>query len=497
MGFDAAVTDKVWRLLANNWYSILINGQAQDFFHSTRGVKQGDPLSPALFVLTVEVLSRAFNSLFLVPDFKGFGMPKWSDQINHLAYANDTIIFVSANKKSVEMVMTTLHKYELQSGQLVNKQKSEFFMHGNFENALVDEVRTVTGLVKKIHNKLRAWKGKMLSFGDKVFWSTKEVRRSKHWVAWFEICKPKEEGGLGFRGGSQTWKHMLEARDMFDQEIWWELRQLFTEGRWNEELISNTFNEEICDHIKGLGQPRVEEEEWDKAWWMLNDNGKFSVRSAWEKRLPIGEVLINNRIANSVECWCCNQGVQESIEHIFMKCPASESLWKDFAAAAGLFGPFLQLRDTFNKWKTTDVVPKLKPLYKIVPMFIVWQIWRRRNVIAHGDKMSKRSMKMGINRDLYFMEKSLYPWLINLPTSWAELVFKLNQYSPKIGCKVVYWKPPSEGTFKCNTDGACKGNPSPSSGAYCVRDAAERFIYTKTKRLGYRTNLIEEIKAFR
>ncbi|KAH0698741.1 hypothetical protein KY284_012956 [Solanum tuberosum] len=148
MEFDAAVTDKVWRLLANNWYSILINGQAQDFFHSTRGVKQGDPLSPALLVLTAEVLSRAFNSLFLVPDFKGFGMPKWSDQINHLAYANDTIIFVSADKKSVEMVMTTLQKYELQSGQLVNKQKSEFFMHGNFKNALVDEVRTVTAFEK-------------------------------------------------------------------------------------------------------------------------------------------------------------------------------------------------------------------------------------------------------------------------------------------------------------------------------------------------------------
>ncbi|KAH0698740.1 hypothetical protein KY284_012955 [Solanum tuberosum] len=65
-----------------------------------------------------------------------------------------------------------------------------------------------------------------------------------------------------------------------------EERQLFTEGRWNEELISNTFNEEICDHIKGLGQPRVEEEEWDRAWWMLNDNGKFSVRSAWEVSRP-------------------------------------------------------------------------------------------------------------------------------------------------------------------------------------------------------------------
>ncbi|KAH0675998.1 hypothetical protein KY285_023799 [Solanum tuberosum] len=73
----------------------------------------------------------------------------------------------------------------------------------------------------------------------------------------------------------------------------------------------------------------------------------------------------------------------------------------------------------------------------------------------------------------------------------------MNQYSPEIGCKVVHWKHPSEGSFKCNTYGACKGNPGPSFGAYCVRDAAGRFIYAKAKRVGYGTNLVAELKAFR
>lgn len=47
MGFDANVVDLIWRLVANNWYSILINGKAHGIFNSTRGVKQGDPLSRA------------------------------------------------------------------------------------------------------------------------------------------------------------------------------------------------------------------------------------------------------------------------------------------------------------------------------------------------------------------------------------------------------------------------------------------------------------------
>ncbi|XP_059277883.1 secreted RxLR effector protein 78-like [Lycium ferocissimum] len=93
MGFAEVFIDMVWRLIANNWYSILLNSQASTFFHSTRGVKQGDPLSPALFILSAEVLSRALNSLFENNDFRSYGMPKWSASLNHLAYADDTIIF--------------------------------------------------------------------------------------------------------------------------------------------------------------------------------------------------------------------------------------------------------------------------------------------------------------------------------------------------------------------------------------------------------------------
>ena len=51
LGFDSYVTDNIWRILDNNWYSVLNNGQAHEFFLSTRIVKQGDPLSPTLSIL--------------------------------------------------------------------------------------------------------------------------------------------------------------------------------------------------------------------------------------------------------------------------------------------------------------------------------------------------------------------------------------------------------------------------------------------------------------
>lgn len=116
MGFDAEILDMVWRLIANNWYSISINGQAHGFFHSTRGVKQGDPLSPTFFILSAEVLSRALNQLFNNHEYKSYGLPKWSDKSNHLSYADDIIIFAAVDRKSLQLIMEVLKKYEEQSG---------------------------------------------------------------------------------------------------------------------------------------------------------------------------------------------------------------------------------------------------------------------------------------------------------------------------------------------------------------------------------------------
>lgn len=76
MSFDANVVDNVWRLVGNNWYSVLINENAYGFFHSPRGVKQGDLSSPALFILIPEILSRSLNALICNEIYKGFGLPK-------------------------------------------------------------------------------------------------------------------------------------------------------------------------------------------------------------------------------------------------------------------------------------------------------------------------------------------------------------------------------------------------------------------------------------
>ncbi|XP_049357764.1 uncharacterized protein LOC125822409 [Solanum verrucosum] len=98
IGFDEVFTDMVWRIMANNWYSLIVNGKRYGFFQSTRGLKQGDPLSPALFILGAEVLSRSLNRLHSNPDYHGFFMERRGPQVNHLSFADDIIIFTSGRK---------------------------------------------------------------------------------------------------------------------------------------------------------------------------------------------------------------------------------------------------------------------------------------------------------------------------------------------------------------------------------------------------------------
>lgn len=193
-GFTERMIDMIWRLLSNNWYSILVNGQTHGFFASTRGLKQGDPLSPRLFIIAAEVLARGLYSLKEDKGFMGYGLPKWSEQINHLSYADDTILFCSAHRKSVQKMMKILKEYENVSGQLINLTKSFLYLHENVPIVVGQRLRKLTGigqgslpftylgcpifygrkknvhfesLIEKVKARVKSWQNKLLSYGGR------------------------------------------------------------------------------------------------------------------------------------------------------------------------------------------------------------------------------------------------------------------------------------------------------------------------------------------
>lgn len=75
-GFYETIIDMEWRLISNNYYSVLIYGESYGFFYSSRELNQVDPLSPALFIIVTEVLSRGLNALLEDRNFNGYELPK-------------------------------------------------------------------------------------------------------------------------------------------------------------------------------------------------------------------------------------------------------------------------------------------------------------------------------------------------------------------------------------------------------------------------------------
>jgi len=193
-GFNNRFCSWINTILRSALLSINVNGKLNGFFKCKRGVRQGDPLSPLLFCIAEEVLSRNISKLV---DLGKLDLIKGTRHIqipSHALYADDIMIFCKGKISSINALLELFKAYALASGQVINPSKSTVY----YGSISVSRINHITGLIgfnkgslpflylgvpifkgkpkklflqpiaDKIKSKLSSWKASLLSIAGRV-----------------------------------------------------------------------------------------------------------------------------------------------------------------------------------------------------------------------------------------------------------------------------------------------------------------------------------------
>ncbi|GKV26314.1 hypothetical protein SLEP1_g35645 [Rubroshorea leprosula] len=260
MHFNMGFGDK-WRswmkeCLSSASFSILVNGSPTPEFKMQRGLRQGDPLSPYLFLIVAEGLHALLYEAERKNLLEGVDINE-NLSISHLQFADDTVLIRDASLKSIRAFKFLLRWFEIVSGLKINFGKSILYginteerwlsmatstlnsKHGNMPFIYLglpigDDPHKISfwnPVVEKFQSKLAAWKGRLLSFRGHVtlltsvlsalplfyfslckvlkgvladlvkiqknfLWGGSDSCNNIAWVNWGRVCLNKSKGGL-------------------------------------------------------------------------------------------------------------------------------------------------------------------------------------------------------------------------------------------------------------------------------------------------------------
>ena len=108
-------------------HAILVNRNAKGWVKATKGLRQGDPLSPFLFTIVTDVLSRMLLRVEERSMLEGFNVGRNRTRVSHLQFADDTIFFSSTCVEELQTLKFILLVFGHISKLKVNLDKSNLF----------------------------------------------------------------------------------------------------------------------------------------------------------------------------------------------------------------------------------------------------------------------------------------------------------------------------------------------------------------------------------
>lgn len=112
----------------------------------TRGIKQGDPLSPYLFLFCAEGLNAILKRAEDNGDIHGFSICRRGPKFTHFFFANDCLLFCRSTLEECDKIKELQNIYEVASGQMVNKGKTTLFFSKNTNATTQEEIKVSLGI---------------------------------------------------------------------------------------------------------------------------------------------------------------------------------------------------------------------------------------------------------------------------------------------------------------------------------------------------------------
>ncbi|KAG8378977.1 hypothetical protein BUALT_Bualt07G0040500 [Buddleja alternifolia] len=260
--FPRQLINLIMHCVTSSSPQILWNGMALPPLKPKCGLRQGDPLSPYLFVLCMERLSHIIEAAVRERNWQPIQPCREGPKFSHLFFADDLIFFTKASHDNARKIKLILDSFCTHSGLLVNKHKSKIFFSKNVGNRrkrdlanclemsstnnigkylgvprLHERVKTSTfkEVIDRILSKLSSWKARWLNLAGRTtliqsvtlaipayamqtswlptsvcnridrinhtfLWGGEEgAKRKIHLVKWDTVTKGKKEGGLGIK----------------------------------------------------------------------------------------------------------------------------------------------------------------------------------------------------------------------------------------------------------------------------------------------------------
>lgn len=129
IGLPGRFVHWIMTVVINVTYRFNVNGELTDRMQAKRGIRQGDPIPPLLFVIMMEYFNRLLEKMKVDPNFNHHAKCEKLG-ITNLAFADDVLLFCRGDIMSVDMMLKVIQNFSQTTGLVVNSSKCKVYFGG-------------------------------------------------------------------------------------------------------------------------------------------------------------------------------------------------------------------------------------------------------------------------------------------------------------------------------------------------------------------------------